>query len=103
PGVSNEGARGRMPCMDSDWDVGLKAAIPQYAAGRMTDAAVCVPMLQGTVPDATAAAEPALDPPGVRSRSQGFRVGGGPLKYAYSVVWTLPRMMAPAARSELTI
>ena len=46
------------------------------------------------IPDITAAADPLLDPPGVYSRFQGFRVGGGS-EYANSVVCVLPNIMAP--------
>ncbi len=41
------------------------AAIPQKAAGRVTDPAVCDPSASGTCPAATAAADPLDDPPGV--------------------------------------
>jgi len=44
---------------------GLNPATPQNAAGRITDPAVCVPNVIGTKPAATAAAEPADEPPGV--------------------------------------
>ena len=64
--------------------------MPQYAAGRLTEPAVCVPSASGTMPAATTAAGPALDPPGVWDRSCGLRVGGGPSKYANSVVCALP-------------
>ena len=53
------------------------------------------------MPHATAAAEPLLEPPGVRSRFQGLRVGGGS-KLAYCVVTVLPRSTAPAWRSLRT-
>jgi hypothetical protein len=53
------------------------------------------------MPDATAAAEPLLDPPGVRSRSQGLRVPRGWVA-ANSVVTVLPIITAPAARSAAT-
>jgi hypothetical protein len=54
------------------------------------------------MPQATAAAEPLLDPPGVRSRSQGLRVPRGSVE-ANSVVTTLPRITAPASRSAATL
>ena len=47
---------------------------PQNEAGRTIDAAVCVPRAAGTMPSATAAAEPLEDPPGVRFASRGLRV-----------------------------
>ena len=48
---------------------------------------------------ATAAAEPAEDPPGVWPAFHGFFVGAGS-RYANWVVWVLPRTMAPAARAS---
>ena len=56
---------------------GLIAATPQNAAGRITEPPVWVPMVSGTMPAATAAADPDDDPPGVRARSRGLRVGPG--------------------------
>src|SRR5262245_6737411 len=52
-------------------------------------------------PAATAAAEPLLDPPGVRAGSQGLRVPRGSVA-ANSVVTVLPRMTAPASRRAAT-
>jgi hypothetical protein len=45
---------------------------------------------------------PLLDPPGVRSRSQGLRVPRGSVA-ANSVVTTLPRITAPASRNAATL
>ena len=61
----------RHPC------AGLKPAMPQNEAGRMTEPAVWVPNASGTIPAATAAAEPLEEPPGVRAGSCGLTVGGG--------------------------
>ena len=47
---------------------------PQNEAGRITEPLVCEPIASGTMPAATAAAEPEDEPPGVRSRSCGLRV-----------------------------
>ena len=55
-----------------------------------------MPIAATHMPVATATAEPLLEPPGVHSRFQGLRVGGGS-KQANSVVTVLPRMMAPAS------
>src|SRR5690606_12760330 len=55
----------------------------------------------GTIPAATAAAEPLDDPPGVWSRLRGFRVGPGWRK-AYSAVTVLPSGIAPARTSDST-
>jgi hypothetical protein len=57
--------------------VGLQLATPQNAAGRVIEPPVCDASAPRHMPHATAAAEPLLDPPGVRDKSQGFRVGGG--------------------------
>src|SRR3954465_6150056 len=87
---------------------GFNAATPQKAprrqkaAGRITEPAVCDPVAIGTMPAATAAAEPEDDPPGVCSRLCGLRVL--PVCWcANSVVTVLPRMMPPARRSIATV
>jgi len=49
--------------------------IPQCDAGIRIDPPPSLPVANGTMPVATATAEPLLDPPAVRSRSQGLRVG----------------------------
>jgi len=67
----------------------------------MIEPITCVPSAAGTMPDTTAAAEPLLDPPGVRSRSQGLRVPRGWVA-ANSVVTVLPRITAPASRRAAT-
>ena len=56
---------------------------------------VCVPSAAGTMPHATAAAEPLDDPPGVRVVSNGLRVGPE-RPIANSVVTVLPTTTAPA-------
>ena len=48
--------------------------MPVHAAGMRTDPMPSLPCATGTCPDATAAAEPPDEPPGVRSRFQGLRV-----------------------------
>jgi hypothetical protein len=80
----------------------LIAAVPQYEAGRMTEPPVCVPMARGTIPAATAAAEPDDEPPGVWFRFAGLRVGVGS-RWAKAVVEVLPTGVAPARRSMATI
>src|SRR5216683_8408252 len=81
--------------------VGLQPATPQYDAGRVIEPPVCEPSAPRHMPHAKAAAEPLLEPPGVRSRFHGFRVGGGS-KLAYCVVTVLPISTAPASRSFRT-
>src|SRR5437660_8708293 len=90
-----------MPSIGRSPKLGLNPITPQNDAGRITDAAVCVPSAAGIIPSATAAAEPLDDPPGVRDRSRGFRVLPG-VYTANSVVTVLPRMTAPASRSRCT-
>ena len=68
----------------------------------MVEPTVCVPRVKGTMRAATAAADPDDDPPGVRETFQGLTVGAGSA-YANSVVWSLPRTTAPAARSRATL
>ena len=64
-----------------------------------------LPWATGTMPLATAAAEPPEEPPGVRSRSHGLRVGPkmrasltGRMPYSGSVV--VPTMTNPAPFSR---
>ena len=75
--------------------------MPQNAAGRIVDPPVWVPRANGTMPSATAAAEPLDDPPGVCSGRCGFLVAPG-VRKANSVVTVLPRTSAPASRSAAT-
>lgn len=79
---------------------GLEATTPQTAAGRITEPLVWVPRANGTMPQATAAAEPMEEPPGVGSGFQGLRVGPGG-KRASSAVTVLPSTVKPA-RSRFT-
>ena len=80
---------------------GLNAATPQNAAGRITEPAVCVPNAIGTMPAATAAADPADEPPGVWARLRGLRVADGTSE-ANCVVTVLPMTMPPAWRVSTT-
>jgi len=67
----------------------------------MVEPPVWLPRASGTMPAATAAAEPLEEPPGVWAGLCGFRVllGAAP---ANSVVTVLPMMIAPAPRSMVT-
>ena len=56
--------------------VGLRPTRPQWEAGILIDPPVSEPMPPATMPAATDAPVPPLDPPALRSRSHGFRVGG---------------------------
>jgi hypothetical protein len=53
----------------------LRPTIPHSAAGCRIEPPVSVPIAHGAAPDATAAAEPPLDPPGTRERSHGLSTG----------------------------
>src|SRR5437870_12678511 len=97
-----EGASGTTPSHGTSPNDGFKPATPQYEAGRVMEPPVCDPRAPRHMPHANAAAEPLLEPPGVRSRFHGFRVTGGS-KLANAVVTVLPRKMAPARRSRSTV
>ena len=81
--------------------VGFRATLPQKAAGRMIEPPTCVPNAVGTIREATAAAEPEEEPPGVRDGSNGLVVAPG-CDPPSSAVTVLPRTTAPAARSAHT-
>ena len=63
----------------------------------MVDPPPWLPRAAGTMPAATAAAEPLDDPPGVRLESKGLSVGPE-RPAANSVVTVLPKMTAPPRR-----
>src|SRR5437763_9617495 len=96
-----DAARGMTPAVLTRPKVGLQPATPQNDAGRVMEPPVCEPRAPRHMPQARAAAEPLLEPPGVRSVAQGLRVLGGS-KLAYCVVTVLPRKIAPAWRSLRT-
>src|SRR5439155_19811899 len=71
------------------------------------DPPVSDPSASGTIPAATAAADPPLDPPGMRSSAQGLRTGPNaefsfddPIANSSQLV--LPTMTAPAASRRAT-
>ena len=101
PIVSSEGDCVSTPRRGIAPKVGLYPVTPQKDAGRITDPPVWVPMASGTIPSATAAAEPCDDPPGVCARLCGFAVLPGCMK-ASSVVTVLPIRIAPSLRSRST-
>ena len=82
--------------------VGLKPKQPQKLEGRTIEPNTWVPIPTLIAPTATAAAEPLLEPPGVRVRSHGFLVARGCIQ-ANSVVTVLPTITAPASRSAATL
>src|SRR6059058_182739 len=66
---------------------GLRPTSPQHAAGIRVEPPPSLAWAIGTIPLATAAALPPLEPPGVRSVSHGLRVAP---KRAVSVVGRIP-------------
>src|SRR5262249_34734724 len=68
----------------------------------MVEPITWLPSAALSIPAATAAAEPLLDPPGVRRRSCGLRVPRDSVA-ANSVVTVFPTMTAPASRSAATL
>ncbi len=81
---------------------GFRPTRPQHAAGIRIEPPPSLPCATGTMPAATAAAAPPEEPPGVRSRSHGLRVGPnsraslvGRIPYSGSVV--VPTMTKPAS------
>src|SRR5918998_2175079 len=80
---------------------------PHRDAGWRTEPPVSVPIAQGALPAATAAAEPPDEPPGTRPRSHGFCTGPNPEfsfddPMANSSWFVLPRTGAPARWSFST-
>src|SRR6478672_3334388 len=92
---------GATPSTESSPNPGFRPLTPQTAAGRMIEPPVCVPRAAIHISLATAAALPLDEPPGVRLKFQGLRVGGGS-KQAHSVVTVLPSRIAPPFRSDAT-
>src|SRR5258707_13500991 len=78
--------------------VGLKPKQPQKLAGRRIEPRTWVPSPTLMAPTATAAAEPLLEPPGVRAVTHGLRVSRGSVA-ANSVLTVLPPMTAPSSRN----
>src|ERR671914_2361392 len=81
--------------------------MPQSGAGGRIEPPVSVPIAHGASPAATAAAEPPLEPPGTRSRSQGLRTGPKPEfsfddPIANSSWFVFPSTGAPASRRRRT-
>src|ERR1700761_4776499 len=101
PTVSSDQEKHLTPTVGSSRNDGLIAATPQNEAGRITEPPVCVPSAIGSMPAATAAAEPEDEPPGVCSVLCGLRVAVGSLA-ANAVVVVLPATVAPACFSIIT-
>src|SRR2546423_15132371 len=87
--------------------VGLRPKSPQHDAGMRIEPPPSLPCASETIPEATAAALPPDDPPGVREVSHGLRVGpkrSGSVtgRMPSSGVFVLPTMIAPASRRRRT-
>lgn len=86
---------------------GRRPNTPQNDAGMRIDPPKSVPCASAVMPVATATAAPPLDPPDVRVRSHGLRVGPHSrfvqaAPKANSGVLVLPIMTAPARRRRAT-
>src|SRR6266550_3684438 len=97
PISSPSGARDTRPRL------GLRPKTPQHDAGMRIEPAPSPALAAGTMPAATAAADPPDDPPTVRPRSQGLSVGpkrtGSVVEWLpNSGVFVRPTMTRPAAR-----
>ena len=87
--------------------LGLSPTSPQQAAGMRIEPPPSLPWATGTIPAATAAAEPPEEPPGVRVRSQGFRVapvcrGSVVGRIPNSGMLVMPTTTKPASRRRRT-
>ena len=85
----------------------LSPTRPQHEAGMRIEPPPSLPWAIGTMPAATAAAEPPLEPPGVRSSPHGLRVGPNRRvsvvgRIAISGSAVLPTITNPARRSRRT-
>ena len=103
---------GTMPRRLTSPLVGLRPTMPQALAGHTMEPSVSVPTATGASAAATPAAEPELDPDGLRSSAYGLAVWppsvDQPLvecverKLAHSDRLALPMITAPASRSLVT-
>ena len=99
-----------MPVRLANPTVGLMPTVPQLDAGLMIEPSVSVPSAATHRFADTAAPEPELEPPGLRSSTNGLRVWRPrplqPLEdrverqLAHSLRLVLPRMTAPASRKR---
>ena len=87
--------------------VGLRPNTPQHAAGIRMEPPASFPWAMATMPEATAAPAPPLEPPGVRVVSHGLRVGPNltgsvvaPIAISGRLV--LPMAISPARFQRLT-
>src|SRR5215472_18832656 len=83
--------------------VGLRPTSPQHEAGMRIEPPPSLAWAAGTMPAATAAAAPPDEPPEVRDKSHGLRVGpnmAGSVTGSSPIsgVLVLPKITRPAAR-----
>ena len=97
PGWSRLPLSGKTPRSGSAPRVGLIVDVPDSADGMRSEPAVSVPVASGIIPAASAAAEPPLEPPGVRSSARGLPTWSVDPPAAHSCVWRCPTSTAPAA------
>lgn len=88
--------------------VGFKPKIPQHEAGIRIDPPPSLALAMATIPELTAAADPPLEPPGVRLMSHGLWVGPKNVgsvvgRRPNSGVFVLPNIISPAFFNLLTI
>ena len=72
PAWSNVGESGTIPRIETSPRVGLIVDVPHSAEGMRSEPAVSVPVAAATWRDASAAAEPPLEPPAERSSAHGL-------------------------------
>jgi hypothetical protein len=72
PAWSKVGASGKQPSSGTSPWLGLKPTTPQQAAGILIEPPESDPSAASARPAASAAAEPALEPPAVRPAASGF-------------------------------
>ena len=87
---------------------GLSPNRPQHDAGIRIEPPPSFACASGTMPAATAAAAPPLEPPGVSSRFHGLRAGPNAFGSVYgtspsSGVAVFPNTIAPARRKRSTM
>src|SRR5207244_6485362 len=88
--------------------VGFSPNRPQHEAGMRIEPPPSVACAIGSIPQATAAAAPPLEPPALNSRFHGLRVGPNSfgsteVERPNSEVLVLPRMTSPARFMRATI
>ena len=107
--MSKVGDKGKIPSVGHLFFVVFNPTIPLSDAGILTEPPVSVPMVKAARPEATATAEPLLDPPGILCvfSSHGFL--GVPLYLlspvapkANSTVCVLPKIIQPRDFNLLT-